>query len=260
MIERVAKVITLLIVTLVIGAIVNASWYYTHKNEPVAGDVTVIIVPGEDGPPGFNGTKGPDGDKGDTGPPGPPGLNGTRGPQGVPGADGPPGDPGPQGPPGAAGAPGAAGGPLELQDAGYKQIASATLTGNTWNIRLLPVLANTANTLVTGPVSGVYTFITGGTYYARGHMVASRANTHQSRLWDITNSRVLIWGLTSRTQTLQESVTEFAGVFNATAGMQVRVEHGAQSTRAGTGQGAALPSFATVTERAFAFLRLIRLS
>lgn len=261
--EKAANVITALIIACVCGNVITGILYYTQdQTATVPGDTTVIIVPGEDGPSGFNGTKGPDGEKGDTGPQGPPGANGTRGSQGIAGANGTAGIPGAQGPKGPSGSPGPAGGTLVPQQGGYVQTSTGTLTGNTWNIR--GMLINGSDTgngvLVTGPVSNVYTFVQGGTYYVKGHMVASRVTTHQSRLFDITNNVVLAWGITSRTQTGQDSVTEFSRVFNVTAGVQFRIEHGVQLTRASTGQGQIIPTISGLSVRAYGHFRFIRLS
>jgi hypothetical protein len=58
---------------------------------------------GPQGPKGEQGPPGPQGAKGDQGPPGPPGVAGAKGEQGQPGPQGPKGEQGPPGPQGAKG-------------------------------------------------------------------------------------------------------------------------------------------------------------
>jgi Collagen triple helix repeat (20 copies) len=58
---------------------------------------------GPQGPKGEQGPPGPQGAKGDQGPPGPPGVAGGKGEQGQPGPQGPKGEQGPPGPQGAKG-------------------------------------------------------------------------------------------------------------------------------------------------------------
>jgi hypothetical protein len=58
---------------------------------------------GPQGPKGDQGPPGPQGAKGDQGPPGPPGAAGAKGEQGQPGPQGPKGEQGPPGPQGAKG-------------------------------------------------------------------------------------------------------------------------------------------------------------
>jgi hypothetical protein len=72
---------------------------------------------GPQGPKGEQGPPGPQGAKGDQGPPGPPGVAGAKAEQGQPGPQGPKGEQGPPGPQGAKGdqgPPGAAGASLHV--------------------------------------------------------------------------------------------------------------------------------------------------
>jgi hypothetical protein len=66
---------------------------------------------GPQGPKGEQGPPGPQGAKGDQGPPGPPGVAGAKAEQGQPGPQGPKGEQGPPGPQGAKGDQGPAGAP-----------------------------------------------------------------------------------------------------------------------------------------------------
>ena len=84
-----------------------------HKSAAVVVFTLALLLSacgqGPQGPKGEQGPPGPQGAKGDQGPPGPPGVAGAKGEQGQPGPQGPKGDQGPPGPQGAKGDQGPAG-------------------------------------------------------------------------------------------------------------------------------------------------------
>ena len=78
-----------------------------HKSAAVVVFTLALLLSacgqGPQGPKGEQGPPGPQGAKGDQGPPGPPGVAGARAEQGQPGPQGPKGEQGPPGPQGAKG-------------------------------------------------------------------------------------------------------------------------------------------------------------
>lgn len=251
--QKVTNVLIILVAAAVTGSIVCSVLYVT----------TDAIQIGTPGSPGYDGAPGLPGEKGDTGPPGENGLNGTMGTQGPPGPNGAVGPDGLNGTVGPNGTAGASGTAVTFRQMSYLGITTRGMTANSWNARELALhgLGNLLNTYVQSVSSTQWRFLIAGRYYFRAFARNYLTGFNQLRLRDVTNSNILLVGMSGRAVSTSESVVEIAGVINGTANAIFQLEHNCQFTRSGDGTGAVKPTgVPSLSTRSYGHFQLYFLS
>ncbi len=126
---------------------------------------------------------------------------------------------------------------LHLQDQRTSGTAGGTSTSGSWQIRTL----NTKPTDTIGSTLSSNTFtLPAGTYFIDAKMFAFYCQNVQSRLYNITDSDVTLYGLTCHYSAgSTASVSPVSGTFTITAQKTFRIETRVTTTRASDGYGVA---------------------
>ncbi len=125
---------------------------------------------------------------------------------------------------------------IELGDVKAKNVAGGTFTAGSWVIRSIAELADPAN--LSAVASNVIT-LQPGTYWVDIGCPASRVQTHQARLWDVTAGAVAIRGTSAFGASGDGNMqwSQITGVIQLSTAKDYRIEHQCTVTRATDGLG-----------------------
>lgn len=133
---------------------------------------------------------------------------------------------------------------------------SGTFTSGAWRTRVLNTEKfDTGNnaTLASNQIT-----LAAGTYRVRAHVPGYNCSRHQARLYDITNSAVLVTGTNAfcAAGSFQQTTSEVIGRFTLAGSTVLELQHQCETSQANDGLGVRSGNAFTVTEEIYATIEL----